>query len=761
MQVGRTASSFNNTTNSFKVDRTNSTQSKTTSVSTPFFHNAMHKTEQLFIKKNEIHEIIIKKEKDSETTMQKINELKLARKIVKWFQWGTKFSIWREASEFKSKYDDLQKVLIFNRLALYSINTTLKGQIEIFINSINIKLLENTDKEHCLKEISTLLKGRDSPDLQKYQGIGSYYHIYLRAQQAIHVLKDSIEKDIPGFSTLDERLGLLRICKHRFNTFQYSTLIEKISQGTTTERSELENELILKIQKNIDALDNLDSPNTTTVNEEDGSISNSFDIPGRWLYNDGGHSVSYSIKKCGDNYFFVMDNRGYQVEDERLHGNREFKVNGKIYLQTRVEIKISKEALKDKQFLSSLIIKPLYTVLNNHGYANDVIYNYLIKKHKGEIVLSKNEEELTQLYDASEDNNTTEDTNENIQELFNAMIPNEKFIHSGQLRGTCVASNRTTSEKLLAPSSTIRALKKYFLRDRVDNLSKKENLNIGVEDHSREEIEKMANEKIKELDKKINKKKLSVDKEKIKKLTGSTEAELDHIYTELDLEVFDSELRIRIDKIKKDLNDFKNIKTKDADSISLTTLRSDLRMCVRMRHYVNLRKDKLSASSDVVADIMNLIMINEIESDIADVQAELEKEIQEEEGDSFDFKMLDAKELILSLGDLLSDKNIKEAAPTEDKLKEVSSKINHLIDNLKDIPKSRLFWRSLHNDSREWLIKMNELLDLYKKTYPLIGIDAINFIPTLAKEIEGLIKLSKEKYDGTIDIERTLTEPSP
>lgn len=202
-----------------------------------------------------------------------------------------------------------------------------------------------------------------------------------------------------------------------------------------------------RIQNYVKSLANPQSKKV--VHTKDGAT---FSIPGGCK----GHYVTYEFKRMGDDYFFVIHNRGDGLGDKAIHGDLLFKHQGMPYAKTSVAIKTTKEALANPKFLRQLIkstqsssMEKPYHVIKTH-----LLYPPL--SQPGIIIKSAKEMELDRKVRRGEPLSTQD----------KEMLLQDPSFHSLQVYGTCTESNLTGVEKLLA-SETTRTKIKYLT---VENL---------------------------------------------------------------------------------------------------------------------------------------------------------------------------------------------------------------------------------------------------------------------------------------------------
>lgn len=134
--------------------------------------------------------------------------------------------------------------------------------------------------------------------------------------------------------------GLERVVKQREILGEMANVIKK---GIETENTK---HVISTFQKQIDELAKPESKKV--VHHPDGSTS--FSVP----LGHAKHLAIYEFKRDQNGqYSFIIHNRGEGNED-KIHGENEFKLNGKTYAKTSVTINVTKEMISDPQFLVKL-----------------------------------------------------------------------------------------------------------------------------------------------------------------------------------------------------------------------------------------------------------------------------------------------------------------------------------------------------------------------------------------------------------------------
>lgn len=318
-------------------------------------------------------------------------------------------------------------------------------------------------KIHVLNQaIGVGLKGTSHPQItelaKKYRGLWSLEHSLLRYDQAM-LLLDKVQKKENrnlGLKTLEEQNGLLRICQQRKNILEYARKICHV-QNISSSPFDLE-ALIKEIQENIDLLDDPKSSKVISLN--DGSTT--FSIIGGWTE----HAISYEFKKKGDDYFFIIHNRGAGTSSN-IHGFVRFENDeGKEYSKTSVPIKVSKDDLKNPVFIQRLI-ESQYEKAGPYRF----IYQFLIDSGRGTLVKSEIELLLEKLYEQYHSPFIIPNMQEEIRQAALLLIQKDHNFHSNQLYGTCVESNLTALEKQMAPDSVIRTLKMSTLTHLVHRIS--------------------------------------------------------------------------------------------------------------------------------------------------------------------------------------------------------------------------------------------------------------------------------------------------
>lgn len=306
------------------------------------------------------------------------------------------------------------------------------------------------------------LKGNLSEEIANLESdYGRTYFIhyaYERIKNALAFLEQLNNSDSFGDKTKEEIQGLINICQHRLIIFNYALRLDRIENKTEEEL----NGLVAEIRANIDLLDRADSEKV--VSSEDGSAF--FAIPG----GSATHYVSYEFRKKAGTpplYFFVIHNRGEKDGGENIHGSFSFKIDGKEYQRTSVPIQISKEALKNPEFIKALI----------KGGGEPLVPYHAIKSHlldKGGKIIEGEEEKIIKKLQYMLANPTlfslTEEDILKIEKNINGLVKESENIHSTQILETCTESNQTELEKKLSSSSIRKELKLFTLQNITDQV---------------------------------------------------------------------------------------------------------------------------------------------------------------------------------------------------------------------------------------------------------------------------------------------------
>lgn len=267
-----------------------------------------------------------------------------------------------------------------------------------------------------------------------------------------------------GIHTDEDIDGLIRIGQNRKNFLDYAFELEILFQQRETPAfANSLKSLTTEIQKNIQLLENPNSDKIISVKDK-----TSFVLPGGWARTGNPHYLSYEIRKEGEDYYFLVHNRGdLTTQFPELHNNISFKDNhsGKTYSKTTACIKTTKEALMDGVFIQKLInnyINPNFNVKQTYIDIQD----HFIKSGKGTVVQSKTEKELEKIFNQMSTCSAKE------KEVLNAraleLMKNDNYFQSQQLIGSCAESNYATSEIEISSSHTLHCVEKYMLAHMVN-----------------------------------------------------------------------------------------------------------------------------------------------------------------------------------------------------------------------------------------------------------------------------------------------------
>lgn len=307
----------------------------------------------------------------------------------------------------------------------------------------------------------TLQDADKNPELDeldlKFKGIYTLHCSKRRAESANQLLYKAVmdSGEAVGIHTAADVDGLIRICQNRSNFYNYAIRMEQM-RGNKNLLPIITNE----IKQNIELLANPLSSQVVTVPNK----FTSFVLPGGWS-GDKAHYMSYEFRKEGDDYYFILHNRGiHSNEFPQLHGNLEFydSKTGKTYSKTTVRIKTTKEALQDPALIQKLLSN--YTSespTSNQSYED--IQDYFIKSGKGTVEKSDTEKELEEIQAelvkvaALPDKNSVmgaalEPNKKREALLLKALeiLKKDSCFQSQQLYGTCAESNFATAEIDLA-----------------------------------------------------------------------------------------------------------------------------------------------------------------------------------------------------------------------------------------------------------------------------------------------------------------------
>lgn len=399
-------------------------------------------------------------------TLAKMDQVEMQKKIV-------------ALNKYKPEYEKIEKDLREKtiRLSLDVAKTkpyvkSLASQPSLTKKVFNLAL-RDAEENAEITELNT-----------KYKGNYNIQRSLTSAHYSVRLLNQIIfEKDFSsGIQKLDDIRGLSRICQHRNNFLHYSSKLEKIQDGV--HKPEV---LVKEIQENIDLLSDSKSNKVVTLKD---NKSTCFVLPGGWK----GHYISYEFRKEGEDYFFMIHNRGEHSTDRRLHKGISFKdsTTGKTYSKTTVRIKTTKEALKNPLFLHQIInasITEDATASSKQAY--DDIYDHFITKGNGTIVESEVEKELekiqTKIAEINAKNKiykklpkkTSADMRAISKELKQRdilqiqaleLLKRDSCFQSQQLYGTCTESNFLTVEEDIASSFTRNCLERFTLAQMVNKV---------------------------------------------------------------------------------------------------------------------------------------------------------------------------------------------------------------------------------------------------------------------------------------------------
>lgn len=300
-------------------------------------------------------------------------------------------------------------------------------------------------------------------DEERLGGI-SEEHNYLKMEQAWQLAKQAIASPTPfmGIQTVDEFQGLANLVKQRMNYWWY---LKRMFLGMD---SSTHIDLVVKaIQKDIEALGHVHSSRTVTMTSPENPLqyATSFVVAGGTKQ----HIIVYEFKKVGDEYYFMVHNRGIGVRDFRLHGEVRFThpITNHEYVKSIVTIRASKQAIQDSEFLR-LLIEARFSSDPHLPY--DLIYGQFIRSGQGEIVESRAEQILRKLNREVHNLLLQDREIDKIREKMVKLLPFAPEFNFIQLYDTCAESN-LTPEKSIAPIQTRVALKGYSIAELIRDLS--------------------------------------------------------------------------------------------------------------------------------------------------------------------------------------------------------------------------------------------------------------------------------------------------
>ncbi|MBA3723159.1 MAG: hypothetical protein H0W88_12265 [Parachlamydiaceae bacterium] len=608
-----------------------------------------------------------------------------------------------QKKELEDKINELQDIHIDD---VSTNNAFVKKTLKHLMESS----LYNSKVDYALeKEVLNRLKGVNDLDkslIQKFQGFTHYSfdkHISLRAQHIESlVTKSIIDNGILGISSEKEKNQLLELHKHRQILSRYAQLTDLCNDNS--------NDCVVKqIQNDLSELSKDDSSKVVKLRNGD----KSFSLPGIW----SGHYVTYTFKKKGDKYYFIIDNRGRKLDDYRLHQVHHLEHRGKWYAPTRVEIEVSLDALSNEEFLSSLVGFESFGSKNpNHAY--DYVYHHLIKLSKGKLIENKHKAELDKLYRYLNNNLASETTKVEIRKYADSLIKSSN-LHSIQIFGSCAISSSTPIEKDILTPSVMRAVKKFELEASVDSLNK----SASKDNPETQLLIKRAQEKIESLDVKLRhskslvgkRKKAARGRKKLSLLFVKAENEIREKWTTLPaVELKKDNIVPFIQKTKKYLKNIESIKLDTNYSIEMLNLY--IISTDRQVNYILEREDKNEFKEDL--------------KELKELKVLLQNAIQEEQNDIYDLDLLKVKEELSKFkheyfkeDDAFFSENNKTfnkeeghffgmlfTTSIDQKIKECLNRCESLIILLEEKPLSKLFMRRIKQEFDDYSKKMNDFI---------------------------------------------------
>lgn len=322
-------------------------------------------------------------------------------------------------------------------------------------NSLPIQMfnfgLKDANKHIQLQKLNAQYQGQSCHDIGEK-----------RTEHALQLLNQIVfEGDYSSGIQSDEDIKCLsRIVQNRVNHYAYSQSINKSFLA-----GQVAPALLKEIQENVELLDDAKSIKVLAIK----SGTTSFSIPGGWT----NHYISYEFRKEGNDYYFVIHNRGDHSNDARIHGKLAFKEEstGKTFGKTIVKIKTNKEALKDETFLEKIILAQFGIRGDNNKKVYDIIHDYFISSKKGTIVKNNVELELEKLFRLLP--KCVGQAKETILSKAMELIEKDESFQSHQLYGTCSESNFATLENQLASPLVLKVLERFTLGRMQDQLNKR------------------------------------------------------------------------------------------------------------------------------------------------------------------------------------------------------------------------------------------------------------------------------------------------
>ncbi|MBA3722269.1 MAG: hypothetical protein H0W88_07700 [Parachlamydiaceae bacterium] len=381
-----------------------------------------------------------------------------------------KGKFFKKTDLIKQKEQELEEVLT----RLNSINSFISQAVQIIKSHPNI-ILTPDQKNHLLNQVLHIgFKGKtdsEIPLLHKYiHGIYSKEYAHSRLNFALSLLKEIVESDKPlGISKEKDLENLLNIYKQRMLYCEYKDMFPDDELPFTNDaagKAQAE-KIVDKLYNNILEFED-SSTSTHLVTSENGDKS--FILPGGWTK----HYISYEFKKNKDGtYEFIIHNRGDNNNDERFHGSLRQKIGEKTYARTRVPIRISKELMQNRDFLSFIVKEGTSNAVNDGKTVYDGFHRHLFELGKGQVVISEQEKMAEALLQLNKDKTLTQEQREKNLETIHQIIKSDPNFHSIQLHGTCGESNQTSTEKDKASPAVHQALKLCSLTGLIDNVKQK------------------------------------------------------------------------------------------------------------------------------------------------------------------------------------------------------------------------------------------------------------------------------------------------
>lgn len=352
------------------------------------------------------------------------------------------------------------------------------------IEAIDGRIFGTNSLSHTL--VAVALKGQ--PEAAELANKYSFLRLSDHAQNKCDFANNFLEHHHAD-SPLDvqERKAVESLLQFRTNLCRYAHMVKR------REMPEPEvSRVVAEIQNDIDHLADPTHPNVTQL--EEGTIC--FAVPGGW----GDHGIFFKFKRKGKDYFFEIHNRADRVDDTRLHGyvRIESADKTKVYTKTVCVIKTTAEALKNDEFLRTLVTacsSPDAQLLYDH------IYEFFILSNRGVLVKSSAEQLLEELYKELNNILNLDVLKEKIRAVALRVIKTDPNFNTLQLFPTCVETNKVSLEKFVPEPIrwklklfTIEFLLKQIIEKESDNEDlPKLRLEVGkVIEHLKGKIKKTA-----------------------------------------------------------------------------------------------------------------------------------------------------------------------------------------------------------------------------------------------------------------------------